>query len=152
MKVYVHKDYPLALRGSIKLHELKYHPIVFYRSKLSEKFINDFTQQHGSINLLFTSNSTDAINKSIREGLAISVIPDFCLNDDPHVLNGDIVPIEIADYSGAHVSFGWIRSKLHNPTHPVLKFIEYLDYEFNSHYAWQIKNNHSDQALSRQSG
>lgn len=152
LKVYAHKDDPLALRGSIKLYELKEHPFVFYRSELSKKFIDDFTQAYGPINTLFISNSTAAINKSIREGLAISVIPDFCVMDDPYVLNGDIVPIEITDYPGALVSFGWIRSKLYPPTLPIQKFVEHLDYEFSQSETGAIKKNHPAKALSSQGG
>lgn len=72
--------------------------------------------------------------------------------DDPYVLNGDIVPIEITDYPGALVSFGWIRSKLYPPTLPIQKFVEHLDYEFSQSETGAIKKNHPAKALSSQGG
>jgi len=94
-------------------------------------FFNDLSDTYGPLNLLFVSSSTDGIRKCILSGMAISFIPDYCMINDPDILNGEIVPITIKDYDAAKVSLGWLSSKEKPPSIPACKFMEYLNTEFH---------------------
>jgi DNA-binding transcriptional LysR family regulator len=62
------------------------------------EFINDFSAQFGPLHILFTTNNMDAIRNSVMENLAITIGPDYTVKNDPYVMNGEGVPLIIADY------------------------------------------------------
>lgn len=62
------------------------------------------------LNILITLGYTEVAKKVITEGIAIAFYPDFSIKNDPYVLSGDIIPLEIEN-NDLLISFGWIRAK-----------------------------------------
>jgi DNA-binding transcriptional LysR family regulator len=128
-KVYVRKDSPLAFKEAITPQELQNHPIVFYNTGYAKWFFDHLCEKYGPMKLLFVSSSTDAVRKAILAGVAVSFIPEFCMMDDPDVVNGEMVPIRIQNYDAAKISFGLVRPKDRPLSVCTSKFIEYLNAE-----------------------
>jgi DNA-binding transcriptional LysR family regulator len=133
VKVYVRKDSPLAFSEKVHPQELIRYPIVLYKSNLGTRLIQKLEKGFGPVNLLYVSDSTDAIIKAILEGLAVSLIPEFALQDDRHVQKGEVVGLEMDDFS-YKISFGWVWPKRQNLSAPALKFIEYLNSELKKNH------------------
>lgn len=125
MNVCVSKDSPLASKDTLTIKELKDYPLVIYGGKNWNKYIEDFEQNVGLFNILFTTNNSEAIKRMVAEGLAISLLTDVMLINDIYVNNGDIVTIPLIDYKPNIISFGAIRFT--NKKEKITKkFLEYL--------------------------
>lgn len=126
MRACVHKDSPLAFSSKVKIQDLLDYPFVMYGGLNWEETIRLFEKKYGSINILFTSNNSEVIKKTVSEGLAISMLTDFMLKNDPYVENGDIIPVPLIDYEPTTISFGWIYSRDSSRINIIKKFLEYL--------------------------
>ena len=126
MRACVHKDSPLAFSSKLKIQEMLDYPFVLYGGHNWETSIRQFEKKYGSMNILFTSNNSEVIKKTVSEGLGVSMLTDFMLKNDPYVENGNIVPIPLIDYEPATISFGWIYSKDSSRINVIKKFLEYL--------------------------
>jgi DNA-binding transcriptional LysR family regulator len=89
--------------------------------------------------ILFTTHNTEVIKKAVVEGIGISFGPDFSLNHDPYVLNGDIVPIEIIKYEQVDIGVGWVRSEENHFSINTKKFLEL--FKFHSRMLTQLPHN-----------
>lgn len=69
--VYVHKNSPLALHESIHASDLLDASIIIYDGPYMQWFISQYEKQIGPLNLLFATQNTYLINKSIVSNIAI---------------------------------------------------------------------------------
>jgi DNA-binding transcriptional LysR family regulator len=126
MKVFVSKNSPFAVTKKITPEELLFEKFILYNGDCIKWFSNKFQQKYGNINILFSSNHTDAIARAISSGVAISFAPDFALKNNPYVLQGEIVEIELINYDQIDVSLGLIRSKLKSLSQLEKQFIRLI--------------------------
>mgnify|MGYP001954999890 CR=1 FL=1 len=77
------------------------------------------------LNILFTFGNTEVAKKVIAKGLAIGFYPDFSIQKDAYVQNGEIIPLEIED-NDVELWFGWIRPKNHHFSRAAQEFIKVL--------------------------
>ncbi|MFB3166597.1 LysR family transcriptional regulator [Neobacillus sp. 179-C4.2 HS] len=125
--VSVSKNSPLAGRKSITPGELINENLVVYNGPKMKAFIQDFFDQYGEMNVLFYTNNTEIIKKSVAEGLAISFSYDMGLGNDPYYLSGELVPIPFADTNIISLEFGWVRSKKQHFSRAAKEFIRCLE-------------------------
>lgn len=116
----------MALRKTINPQDLQNQSIILYNTGYTNWLVKDLSEKYGSLKISLTTNSTNLIKKSILEGSAISLIPEFSMRNDSDVLNGEIVPISFENYDSAKISLGWVRLKDKRFSVPSNKFLEYL--------------------------
>jgi DNA-binding transcriptional LysR family regulator len=109
--VSVWKNSPLALKTSVTLQELVKYPFALFDVEYMHQFINDLDETIGPLNILFSSNNTVSIAYALKEESAITIGYDFIFIDNPLILSGDIVTIEIANLEQKPVVLGWVRSE-----------------------------------------
>ncbi|QIZ07745.1 LysR family transcriptional regulator [Priestia megaterium] len=125
-KVYVSKDSPLAVLGPITPEELLDQTLVTYKGELIQLFVQDFFNKYKPMKIMFTSNNMDGVLKAISKNLAITFAPDFIMKNMSPVINGDIVPIDLVNYTDINISLGLVRSENKHITAFTSKFIHYL--------------------------
>ncbi|MGG0670726.1 LysR family transcriptional regulator [Sporosarcina koreensis] len=130
MVAVVNKHSPLAFAESITSEEIRKQSLVIYNDDRMWEFINDFSAQFGPLHILFTTNNMDAIRNSVMENLAITIGPDYTVKNDPYVMNGEGVPLIIADYEHDYPGMAvvWSSPKRDSPIVkvPVQKTIQMM--------------------------
>jgi LysR family transcriptional regulator, transcription activator of glutamate synthase operon len=111
MQVFVSKNSHLAYYDSVTPNDLLGQTIIEYNGSTMRSFIHDYFNKHGAMNILFTSNNTEVIKKTIAEGLAIYFTYDLGQQSHPYVVNGDIVPLKLVGHDRTNLFFGIVRSK-----------------------------------------
>ncbi|WP_223590388.1 LysR family transcriptional regulator [Neobacillus bataviensis] len=124
MKVYVSKSSPLASLKTITPEQLMTQNIILYNGDYVKRFANDLISKFGPMNIVFTSDNTEVIKKAILQGLGISFGQDFSIENDPFVISGEIVPIEIINYEQEKIGLGWVRSENNHFSINTKKFLE----------------------------
>lgn len=120
---------PLASNKSITPEELLAHSLVLYKADYVEWFMNQFTAAYGPADILFTTNNTDAIQKTITDGLAITVGPDYSFPSEETLLKKDIAIIELEVPKQQDVHFAWVRSEGKHYSQICKNFITRLKHE-----------------------
>ena len=128
MMVYVHKTSPLAMHKSITPQQLMTQNVILYNGDYVKRFADNLIRKFGPLNILFTSDNSEVIKKAIVEGLGISFGPDFSVKNDPYVLSGEIVPIEIINYEQVKIGVGWVRSEKNHFSINTKKFLEHFKF------------------------
>jgi len=111
MVVAVSKHSKLAFAESITLEEIRKHLLVIYEDERMWEFIREIAAINRDENILFSTNNTDAIRNAVKENLAITIAPDYTINNDPYVLANEIVPLEIADVEQEYPGMAIVWSK-----------------------------------------
>ena len=107
MFVCVNKHSSLAFKTSIEPKDLINQTLILH--SITEPIYEDFLQQYGSIKVLFESNNTETIKKSVVEGIGISFLSEFTIKNDPRVLAGQIIAIPLVNYERSNLTCGFIR-------------------------------------------
>jgi LysR family transcriptional regulator, transcription activator of glutamate synthase operon len=128
LKVYVSKTSPLAAQKSITPEQLMTQNIILFNGDFVKHFANHLISKFGPMNILFTSDSFEVIKKAIMKGLGISFGPDFALKNDPYVLSGDIVPIDIVKNEQVKICLGWVRSENNHFSINTKRFLEHFKF------------------------
>ncbi|MEI4801573.1 LysR family transcriptional regulator [Bacillus sp. NPDC077411] len=129
MVIGVNRNSPLAFNKSITPEELLNHSLVLYKDDYVEWFMKQFTAVYGSVDILFTTNHTDAIQKAIKDGLAITVGPDYSFANESTLLKKDIVMIDLEVPKQHDVYFAWVRSEGKHYSQICKHFITKLKHE-----------------------
>lgn len=125
--VSVSRNSPLASKKSIAPKDLLDQNLVVYNGPNVNTFIKDFFNHYGEMNILFSTNNTEIIKKSVAEGLAISFSYDIGINSDPYYLTGDLVPIPLVNFNNDSLELGWVRSKKQHFSRAAREFIKCLE-------------------------
>jgi DNA-binding transcriptional LysR family regulator len=124
--VSVSKDSPLAGRKSLTPQELFGQNIVVYNGPRMKTYIQDFFNRYGEMDILFYTNNTEVIKKTVAEGLAISFNYDIGLTSDPYYMSGELIPIPLV-VQNMTTDFGWVRSKKQHFSKAAREFIKCLE-------------------------
>lgn len=100
IKVCVGKRFELNELSEIALEEIVQHPIVMFKSGYNmNHMVHNLLSDYGEPNVLFSSGNTEVAKKVIADGIGIGFFTDLSLRDDPYVLNGSIIPLDIQGYN-----------------------------------------------------
>lgn len=110
IQVVVSKNSPLAFQDVITPQELLNQTFVLYKGDHIKSFVNHFHDRYKPLKVLFTSNNPEVIKKFVADGLAISFAHDFVIQNDPYVLNGQIVALDLINTQHTQATLGWIKS------------------------------------------
>jgi DNA-binding transcriptional LysR family regulator len=126
LKVCVGRKMIVEKQGYITPSEIIKQPIVMFKSgyNMTQYMIN-LLSDYGNMNILFTSDNTEIAKKVIVEGVAIGFFTELSLKDDPYILNGDLIALDIKNNKTV-VSLGWIRSKNRHFSKAAEEFIKEL--------------------------
>jgi LysR family transcriptional regulator, transcription activator of glutamate synthase operon len=128
LKVYVGKTSPLSSQKSITPEQLMTQNIILYNGDFVKRFANHLMSKYGPMNILFTSDNSEVIKKAVMKGLGISFGPDFSVKNDPYVLSGEIVPIDIVKDEQVKLGLGWVRSEKNHYSINTKKFLEHFKF------------------------
>lgn len=129
MKVYVASDSPLAMKKTITPEEILQQDIVLYNGDYIRWFIHNFQLTFGKMNILFSSNNTEELARTISNGLAISFAPDIAMKNNTFVLEGKIVEVNIINYEPINTTVGLIHQKKKRPSKIEMHYIHFLKSE-----------------------
>jgi DNA-binding transcriptional LysR family regulator len=125
--IIVPKDSELALNREIQLTEVMDYPFVIYNRSFYNNLIEDIEKQYGPINIIFKTNDSEVIKKTVSEGLGISLMSSLMLKDDPYLESGRITSIPLGYPHNFNVLFGGIYSKRRSQVRLIKKFLEYVE-------------------------
>lgn len=121
--VCVGKKSSIPLHNPIRKEIIANEPMILFKSQSrQEEYVKKILKKD-QLNVLLTLGFTDAAKRMITEGLAIGFYIDFSIKQDPYVLSGDIIPLEIED-DNLLLSFGWVRSKNQHFSKAAQEFIK----------------------------
>lgn len=81
------------------------------------------------MNILFSSNNTEELARTISNGLAISFAPDIAMKNNTFVLEGKIVEVNIINYEPINTTVGLIHQKKKRPSKIEMHYIHFLKSE-----------------------
>lgn len=131
IQLYAGKNSSLGSKKKITPQELLDQDLVFYDGEPINMFVESLTSKYGAINILFSSNQTEILIKTVRDGVAISFAIDSIYKNHPSIFKGDIVPIELINHDSVKVSVGWLSSKTKHFSSTSKRVLEYLKAEIN---------------------
>ncbi|MEK4030032.1 MULTISPECIES: LysR family transcriptional regulator [Bacillaceae] len=126
--VSVSRNSSLAGRKSISPEELLNEDLVVYNGPKMKRFIKEFFARYGEMNVLFFTNNTEIIKKTVAEGLAISFSYDIGMNSDPYFLGGELVAIPLINLENNSMELGYVRSKKQYFSKAAKEFIKCLEF------------------------
>ncbi|MEH7334631.1 LysR family transcriptional regulator [Neobacillus drentensis] len=132
MKVYVHKNSPLAIYDTVTPHDLINQTIVMYDGDYVKWFVNNFLHQFGHLNILFKSNNTDVIRKAVLKNLAITFSPDWYPSNHELPSKDKIKMLHIINHHPVNMAFGLVYSKKRPLSASSAKFIKYVEKAFQT--------------------
>ncbi|WP_342433720.1 LysR family transcriptional regulator [Neobacillus sp. FSL H8-0543] len=127
-KVYVlvNEHSPLASLEYITPYDLSDYPIVIYNSKYVVQFFQELSDKYAPNKILFATNNTDIIEKTVAEGRAINFILDPALKNGQVMWNKLIIskPFMI-NHSPVKIPLGYVVSK-NNSSKSVKTFLNII--------------------------
>ncbi|MDT8862975.1 LysR family transcriptional regulator [Alkalihalobacillus sp. MEB130] len=125
--VFVGKKHPLSVKDTLTTDEIVQNPLVLFKSTYISRIVDKLANKYNKLNILFTSDSNDLIKKAITEGMGIGIGTDHMIKFDPHIINGEIITLNIIDFEDKEdLYFGWTKLK-GAPVSPAAKvFIHHL--------------------------
>lgn len=133
MKVYVSKDSPFAVTKRITPEELLQQNFILYNGDYIKWFIKNLQLKYGNMNILFSSNHSEEIIRTVSSDLAVSLAPNFVLKNNPALLEGKIVEVDILNYELLDVTLGLLRLKKKSLSPIEKKFIKFIKTEMNEY-------------------
>lgn len=127
MRIYVNGNSVLSSYKRVNPQELLNYPFVLYKDDYFKWFTQELFRDLGEFNVVFTSSNADVIKNAVVEGIGITLVTDYYLKNDPYVLDGRIIPLEIAtnkEITDISIFLIWSKGK-HLPS-SVYKFVEHV--------------------------
>ncbi|MEI4621473.1 LysR family transcriptional regulator [Bacillus pfraonensis] len=125
--VTVGRNSPLVNRKNVTPQDLLEQNLVVYNGPNMHAFIRYFFNRFGKMNILFSTNNTEIMKKTVAEGLAISFSYDVGINTDPYYLSGELIPIPLINMEHNSLDMGWVQSKKHCLSKAAKEFIKCLE-------------------------
>ncbi|QRG68651.1 LysR family transcriptional regulator [Brevibacillus choshinensis] len=134
MVVGVSRNSPLALLKTVTPEVLRQQSFVLYNDEYVKWFVGDFAATYGPVDVLFTTNNTDAIRSAVREELAVTIGLDYSFIHEPNMLDKDIVTLEIDIPKQQPVYLGWVQ--------PEERHFSRVSKGFTQRLKFDLRNNH----------
>ncbi|WP_018758116.1 LysR family transcriptional regulator [Paenibacillus terrigena] len=107
----VSRQSPLALRNTVTAEQLRNETLAIYQDDYVTWFVQYFQEKYGSVNLLYTSNNTDAIRTSVINHQAVTLGMDFSFLHGPDLFASKIITLELESIDQQPVYLGWVRAE-----------------------------------------
>ncbi|MDF2681790.1 MAG: transcriptional regulator [Brevibacillus sp.] len=134
MVVGVSRNSPLALQKTVTPEELRQQTFVLYNDEYVKWFVNDFAATYGPVDILFTTNNTDAIRSAVREEMAVTIGLDYSFINEPNSLYTDMVTLEIDIPKQQPVHLGWVQSEERHFSRVSSGFTKRLKYDLRNQH------------------
>jgi DNA-binding transcriptional LysR family regulator len=125
----VNKNSPLSLERSITPEKLINQTLVLYDDEYIREYMTNLISRYGSIDILFITNNTQAIQNAVKAGLAVTIGLDYSFINNLPYDSQDIVPIELELPNTEQVYYGWVRPKGKHSSQISKRFINRLKFE-----------------------
>lgn len=127
IKVYVNRNSLLACNKRVKPQELLNSPFIIYKDDYFKWLTQELFRDLGEIDIVFTSSNVDVLKSAVAEDIGISLAPDYYMKNDPYVLDGRLIPIEIdVNKKSTSISIHLIWSKEEHSSSSINKFVKYM--------------------------
>lgn len=121
----VSKNSPLALEKTITPEQLQQETMALYDDDYIRWVMARFVERYGPVDILFTSNNTEAIQNAVKEQLAVTVGLDYSFRNSERSMV--TIPLEIPNLESVY--YGWVRRQEKNAPKLAKRFLERLKYE-----------------------
>ncbi|MFS0918262.1 LysR family transcriptional regulator [Brevibacillus sp. 179-C 1.1 NHS] len=132
MVVGVGKNSALAYQTSITPDELRHYPFVLYNDAYVRSFVDDFAENYGPVEILFTSNNTDAILGAIRQNLAVTIGLDYSFMHEHPLRDAELITLDLDIPYQQPVYLGWVRSAERHFSRISMSFINRLQHDLKT--------------------
>ncbi|WP_429842592.1 LysR family transcriptional regulator [Brevibacillus sp. FIR094] len=132
MVVGVPKNSPLAYQDSVTPEELRKQSFVLYNDDYVKWFVEDFAATYGPVDILFTTNNTEALRNAIRQNLAVTIGLDYSFVHEPHLQDSDSRTLDLDIPYQQPIYYGWVRSAERHYSRISMNFINRLQYDLKS--------------------
>lgn len=129
MVVGVSKHSQFALEKAISPEHLQKQTMVLYDDEFIHTYVDEFALKYGAVDILFTSNNTEAIKQAVKDQLAVTIALDYSFNS-LNIHNETIKIIEIDLPDRPPIPYGWVR-KEKNFSNISKRFLNQLQYELD---------------------
>ncbi|MGG0177665.1 LysR family transcriptional regulator [Gottfriedia acidiceleris] len=127
IKVYVNKNSLLACNKRVKPQELLNFPFIIYKDEYYNWLTQELFRDLGKIDIVFSSSNVDVLKSAVAEDIGISLAPDYYMKNDPYVLNGIVIPLEIeVNEKITNLSIHMVWSKDKHSSNLIHKFVKYV--------------------------
>jgi LysR family transcriptional regulator, transcription activator of glutamate synthase operon len=120
--VCVSKHSPLSFKDSITPEELLDQNHVVYTS--TKHVYEHISEHYRPLKILFDTYNTEILKKSVLSGMAVTLLSDIIMKNDPSVKSGEIILIPLINYERANLTYGIVRSKKRNFSPQARDFIK----------------------------
>ncbi|MFM1655719.1 LysR family transcriptional regulator [Brevibacillus sp. B_LB10_24] len=127
----VSRNSPLALQKSLTPEEMGQQSFVLYNDEYVKWFMDDFAAAYGPVDVLFTTNNTDAIRSAVREEMAVTIGLDYSFSNESYLATPDMVTLEL-NVPQQPVYLGAVRSEEKRFSRLFTSFANRLKYEIKS--------------------
>ena len=125
----VPKNSPLLSKPHpLTIHDIVTWPMIFHKTPYWEKFITFYEKQYGPLNVLLMTSNTAVIKSMVAEGIGISILPNYLLEDDIFIDQACIYRVPIAlEYGPSYKQYGYIYSTKHPQATIIQAFLPFCD-------------------------
>ncbi|CAN7190872.1 LysR family transcriptional regulator [Rossellomorea sp. LjRoot5] len=120
----VHEHSPLAAFDQLSPQQLVGETFVLYNDDYIKQFAHDTLSPFGPIDILFTTNNTEAIKRAVQSGVAVTLGMDYSFRPRTPYSNQPIIPVEIEGAGSELLHLAWIRRKDRVPSRRVEEFVK----------------------------
>ncbi|WP_079478062.1 LysR family transcriptional regulator [Halobacillus salinus] len=125
----VHEQYPLASLDEISPAQLIEETLVLYNDDYIKTFTQDTLSPYGSVDILFTTNNTEAIKRAVQSGIAVTIGMDYSFRSRVPYSSQPIIPVDIEGAGDEALYLALIRRKGKVPSRKVQEFIKRVNDE-----------------------
>ncbi|MFC0211257.1 LysR family transcriptional regulator [Paenibacillus chartarius] len=125
----VGKTSPLSLKRSITPAELRKQSLVLYNDEYVKRYMEQFQETYGKVNILFTTNSIEAIFRVLKEQNVATVGLDFSLVMNQEAAEADLVVLDLEVADPEPIYLGYVRAEEKRFSKAERIFINKLNYE-----------------------
>lgn len=120
----VHEESPLASLDQVSPSQLIDETLVLYNDDYIKTFTYDTLSPYGSVDVLFTTNNTEAIKRAVQSGMAVTIGMDYSFRSRLPYSTQPIIPIDIEGAEEESLQLALIRRKDQVPSRKVKEFIK----------------------------
>jgi len=124
--VCVSKESSLNVYSSLGAEDIINETFALYNGMNFKLFIEKFFEGK-NLDILFQTNQIEIIKKAVVNNLAITILNKLILNNDPYVIEGDIVQIPLEEAHNDDIDFGVIQLKGNDMSGIAREFLNYVE-------------------------
>ncbi|MGA9290505.1 MAG: LysR family transcriptional regulator [Anaerobacillus sp.] len=126
----INKQSPLSRMKKISPADLLNETLVLYDDDYINEYVMNTLSSYGPIDLLFTTNNTDAIKTAVQRGIAVTLGLDYSFSSNKSMREQDIMMVDIEGGDQEKVYLALVRNKSGQTSPAVKEFMSRINKDF----------------------